>query len=57
MLTLDPVGRWITRRTGRTLDQHAADPMPAAAHLPRQPAACGTPGPSCCSPSTGYGPP
>jgi hypothetical protein len=35
MLNLDPVGRWITRRTGRTLDQHAADPIPAAAHLPQ----------------------
>lgn len=34
MLHLDSVGRWITRRTGRTLDQHATDPIPAAAHLP-----------------------
>ncbi|GIG02051.1 hypothetical protein [Catellatospora citrea] len=35
MLNLDAVGRWITRRTGRTLDQHAADPVPAAANLPQ----------------------
>ncbi|MCZ7423774.1 hypothetical protein O7605_31810 [Verrucosispora sp. WMMA2121] len=28
------VGRWITATTGRTLDQHATDPAPAAAHLP-----------------------
>jgi hypothetical protein len=34
MPTHDPVGRWIIRRTGRTLDQHATDPIPAAAHLP-----------------------
>ncbi|MFI5893819.1 hypothetical protein ACIA5D_27330 [Actinoplanes sp. NPDC051513] len=25
---------WIWRTTGRTLDQHATDPVPAAAHLP-----------------------
>ncbi|QDY09480.1 hypothetical protein FJK98_21970 [Micromonospora sp. HM134] len=31
---LDPVNRWITLTTGRTLDQHATDPIPAAAHLP-----------------------
>ena len=31
---LDAVERWIWRSTGRTLDQHAADPVPAAAHLP-----------------------
>jgi hypothetical protein len=31
---LDPVERWIVQTTGRTLDQHAADPIPAAAHLP-----------------------
>jgi hypothetical protein len=31
---LDAVERWIWRTTGRTLDQHAADPVPAAAHLP-----------------------
>ncbi|UQU66802.1 hypothetical protein COUCH_11260 [Couchioplanes caeruleus] len=31
---LDLVERWIVRTTGRTLDQHAADPVPAAAHLP-----------------------
>ena len=31
---LDPVERWIVQTTGRTLDQHAADPVPAAAHLP-----------------------
>jgi hypothetical protein len=30
---LDLVERWIVRTTGRTLDQHAADPVPAAAHL------------------------
>ncbi|WP_144118355.1 hypothetical protein [Catellatospora sichuanensis] len=35
MLNIDAVGRWITRRTGRTLDQHAADPIPAAANLPQ----------------------
>jgi hypothetical protein len=35
MITIDAVGRWITRLTGRTLDQHAADPIPAAAHLPQ----------------------
>ncbi|MFI9641402.1 hypothetical protein ACIG87_15280 [Micromonospora sp. NPDC051925] len=35
MLNLDAVGRWIIRRTGRTLDQHATDPVPAAAHLPQ----------------------
>src|SRR3954453_18894429 len=34
MLHLDSIGRWIIRRTGRTLDQHATDPIPAAAHLP-----------------------
>src|SRR5438128_1240781 len=34
MLTYDAVSRWITRLTGRTLDQHAADPIPAAAELP-----------------------
>ena len=31
---LDLVERWIVQTTGRTLDQHAADPVPAAAHLP-----------------------
>ncbi|WP_246595408.1 hypothetical protein [Actinoplanes auranticolor] len=31
---LDLVERWIVRTTGRTLDQHAADPVPAAAALP-----------------------
>ena len=31
---LDAVERWIMQTTGRTLDQHAADPVPAAAHLP-----------------------
>src|SRR3954454_20068421 len=31
---LDLAERWILRTTGRTLDQHAADPVPAAAHLP-----------------------
>ncbi|HEX8346388.1 MAG TPA: hypothetical protein VF657_16840, partial [Actinoplanes sp.] len=31
---LDAVERWIVQTTGRTLDQHAADPVPAAAHLP-----------------------
>jgi hypothetical protein len=31
---LDAVERWIWQTTGRTLDQHAADPIPAAAHLP-----------------------
>jgi hypothetical protein len=31
---LDLVARWIWRTTGRTLDQHAAEPVPAAAHLP-----------------------
>lgn len=35
MLNIDAVGRWIPRRTGRTLDQHAADPIPAAADLPK----------------------
>jgi hypothetical protein len=35
MITIDAVGRWITRLTGRTLDQHAADPIPAAADLPQ----------------------
>ncbi|MBB5871942.1 hypothetical protein F4553_005321 [Allocatelliglobosispora scoriae] len=35
MSTIDDVGRWITRLTGRTLDQHAADPIPAAAELPQ----------------------
>ncbi|MFY1703045.1 hypothetical protein ACN28G_15080 [Micromonospora sp. WMMA1923] len=34
MQHLDPIGRRITEATGRTLDQHAADPVPAAAHLP-----------------------
>ena len=34
MTYLDLVERWIVRTTGRTLDQHAADPVPAAAHLP-----------------------
>ncbi|MEV4273649.1 hypothetical protein [Micromonospora aurantiaca (nom. illeg.)] len=31
---LNLVERWITAATGRTLDQHAVDPIPAAAHLP-----------------------
>ncbi|MBQ0906789.1 hypothetical protein [Micromonospora sp. U21] len=31
---LDTISRWITATTDRTLDQHAADPVPAAAHLP-----------------------
>ncbi|MEV4708307.1 hypothetical protein [Actinoplanes sp. NPDC049316] len=31
---LDLVERWIVRTTGRTLDQHAADPVPAAAAFP-----------------------
>ena len=31
---LDAVERWIVQTTGRTLDQHAADPILAAAHLP-----------------------
>jgi hypothetical protein len=35
MITIDDVGRWINRLTGRTLDQHAADPIPAAADLPQ----------------------
>lgn len=30
----DLVERWIWRATGRTLDQHAADPVPAAAAFP-----------------------
>ncbi|MFI1995295.1 hypothetical protein [Actinoplanes sp. NPDC020271] len=30
---LDLVERWIVRTTGRTLDQHAADPIPAAVNL------------------------
>ncbi|MFI7578286.1 hypothetical protein [Micromonospora sp. NPDC049497] len=34
MLHRDVIGRWVARATGRTLDQHAADPIPAAAHLP-----------------------
>lgn len=34
MLHLDVIGRWVTAATSRTLDQHAADPIPAAAHLP-----------------------
>ncbi|MCM0673674.1 hypothetical protein NCC78_02970 [Micromonospora phytophila] len=34
MLHPDTISRWVTRATGRTLDQHAADPIPAAAHLP-----------------------
>ncbi|MFI7077169.1 hypothetical protein ACIBO1_07740 [Micromonospora sp. NPDC049903] len=34
MLHLDAITRWITQATGRTLDQHATDPVPAAAHLP-----------------------
>lgn len=34
MLHLDTIGRWVALATGRTLDQHAADPIPAAAHLP-----------------------
>ncbi|MEU7779175.1 hypothetical protein [Micromonospora parva] len=28
------ISRWITATTERTLDQHATDPSPAAAHLP-----------------------
>ncbi|MBV1854584.1 hypothetical protein [Catellatospora tritici] len=35
MISIDAVGRWITQLTGRTLDQHAADPIPAAADLPQ----------------------
>ncbi|NJP30765.1 hypothetical protein [Micromonospora thermarum] len=35
MLHLNVIDRWITAATGRTLDQHAADPVPAAAHLPQ----------------------
>ncbi|MFC7279606.1 hypothetical protein ACFQS1_37060 [Paractinoplanes rhizophilus] len=31
---LDLVERWILRTTARTLDQHAADPVPAAAAFP-----------------------
>jgi hypothetical protein len=31
---LDLAERWILRTTGQTLDQHAADPVPAPAHLP-----------------------
>lgn len=31
---LDPVEWWIRDATGRTLDQHATDPIRAAAHLP-----------------------
>ncbi|GIE91627.1 hypothetical protein [Actinoplanes regularis] len=31
---LDLVARWIWQTTGRTIDQHAVDPVPAAAHLP-----------------------
>ncbi|MEV6817097.1 hypothetical protein AB0M52_34130, partial [Micromonospora sp. NPDC051296] len=34
MLHLDTISRWIALATGRTLDQHATDPIPAAAHLP-----------------------
>ena len=34
MTYLDPVERWIVQATGRTLDQHAAEPVPASAHLP-----------------------
>jgi hypothetical protein len=30
----DAVEKWIVRTTARNLDQHAADPIPAAAHLP-----------------------
>ncbi|RQX00938.1 hypothetical protein [Micromonospora inaquosa] len=35
MLNIDSVGRRIARLTGRTLDQHATDPVPAAADLPK----------------------
>lgn len=31
---LDTINRWLKVATGRTVDQHAADPIPAAAHLP-----------------------
>ncbi|WP_208648764.1 hypothetical protein [Micromonospora inaquosa] len=31
---LGTIGRWITAATERTLEQHATDPVPAAAHLP-----------------------
>ena len=31
---LDPIGRWVATTTGRTLDQLAADPSPAATQLP-----------------------
>ncbi len=34
MLHLDAIGRWVAVATGRTLDQHVTDPIPAAAHLP-----------------------
>ncbi|MGC4862839.1 hypothetical protein [Micromonospora sp. DT41] len=34
MAHLDTISRWITATTERTLDQHATDPVPAAAHLP-----------------------
>jgi hypothetical protein len=34
MTYLDTVERWIRQNTGRTLDQHATDPVPAAANLP-----------------------
>jgi hypothetical protein len=34
VLHLDTIGRWVASATGRTLDQHATDPIPAAAHLP-----------------------
>ncbi|MFI9531167.1 hypothetical protein [Micromonospora rosaria] len=36
---LDPIDRWIAAATGRTLAQHAADPVPAAVHLPEAAAA------------------
>ncbi|SIM49508.1 hypothetical protein SAMN04489832_0261 [Micromonospora cremea] len=52
----DTISRWITATTDRTLDQHAADPVPAAAHLPEAAAICGTCAPSCCSRWTGCAP-
>ncbi|WP_244252205.1 hypothetical protein [Micromonospora antibiotica] len=47
---LDPVSHWLTLTTGRTLDQHATDPVPAAAHLPDAAAPCGTYAPNRTSP-------
>lgn len=49
---LNLVERWITAATGRTLDQHAVDPVPPPRTYPRPPTISDTYATSCYSPST-----